>query len=176
MARFSISIAMFAVLLVGIGSALAAEDCRKEVVARGSARPTEGWAKSLALNNWRQAVQKAYGEDFEDLRYAKDATWACAPTTLGTKRCELKATPCQVPREAVTASAGALTGPALARRLQEELVRVGCYGGSIDGDWGSGSRRAVERFSEKSGVELITDKPTQDALLKVERVKKRVCG
>ncbi|MFC3567966.1 hypothetical protein [Paracoccus simplex] len=41
----------------------------------------------------------------------------------------------------------------LAEAIQTELQRMDCYGGSIDGDWGSGSARAVERWSQAAKAE-----------------------
>lgn len=37
-------------------------------------------------------------------------------------------------------------GPLLARALQEELARMGCYTAGIDGVWGNGSRDSVRRY------------------------------
>ncbi|MCU0910736.1 MAG: hypothetical protein MUE98_05135 [Rhodobacteraceae bacterium] len=49
----------------------------------------------------------------------------------------------------------------LARVLQEELARMGCYRAAIDGDWGNGSRAAVDRyFAELDGVEPVGRDPT----------------
>ena len=63
----------------------------------------------------------------------------------------------------------------LARDLQRELQRLGCYGGPIDGDWGEGSRRALERFARRVDVDLKTDEPSMRALRAVEETERRVC-
>ncbi len=52
----------------------------------------------------------------------------------------------------------------LARQLQTELARVGCYQGEADGDWGRGSAAALERFNEAAGLELAVDQPSGEAL------------
>ena len=54
--------------------------------------------------------------------------------------------------------AGALDPPpeVLASALQTELQRSGCYTAAVDGDWGNGSRRAVDRFAEAASVTPIT--------------------
>ena len=44
----------------------------------------------------------------------------------------------------------------LASALQTELQRSGCYTAAVDGDWGNGSRRAVDRFAEAASVTPIT--------------------
>ena len=49
----------------------------------------------------------------------------------------------------------------LARVLQGELARMGCYRAAIDGDWGNGSRAAVDRyFAQLEGVEPVGRDPT----------------
>ncbi len=57
---------------------------------------------------------------------------------------------------AALVAAGAFDPPPsmLERALQTELQRMGCYSAGIDGIWGPGSRRSVERyFAEIDGVE-----------------------
>jgi len=48
---------------------------------------------------------------------------------------------------------------ALVRDLQRELKRLGCYEGEVDGDWGSGSRRAMRSFTERVNAALPTEEP-----------------
>ena len=43
--------------------------------------------------------------------------------------------------------------------LQTELQRSGCYTAAIDGQWGNGSRRAVDRFAEAAGLTPVTRDP-----------------
>jgi hypothetical protein len=62
------------------------------------------------------------------------------------------------------ASVPALHGRQLVIALQTELNRVGCYPGTIDGDWGAMSRRAVEAFRSASGVEVAATDPTPELL------------
>jgi hypothetical protein len=47
----------------------------------------------------------------------------------------------------------------IARDIQRELKRVGCYAGEIDGNWGAGSRRAAKTFMERINSTLPTDEP-----------------
>lgn len=49
--------------------------------------------------------------------------------------------------------------PDLARALQRELKRVGCYAGEVDGDWGPGSRRALHAFIERMNSAIPADEP-----------------
>lgn len=54
--------------------------------------------------------------------------------------------------------AGGLDPPpeSLVIALQTELQRSGCYTAAVDGDWGNGSRRAVDRFAETAGLTPVT--------------------
>ena len=58
--------------------------------------------------------------------------------------------------------AGAFDPPAplVPSALQQELARMNCYRGRIDGDWGGGSRGALTRyFGERPGVAAVTEQP-----------------
>ncbi len=63
----------------------------------------------------------------------------------------------------------------LARQLQTELSRVGCYAGEADGDWGRGSASALERFNEAAGLELSVAEPSGEALDAVTEKQETVC-
>jgi hypothetical protein len=47
----------------------------------------------------------------------------------------------------------------LARDIQRELKRVGCYAGEVDGNWGPGSKRAAQNFMQRVNSSLPTDEP-----------------
>lgn len=53
---------------------------------------------------------------------------------------------------------GAFDPPAdqMASAIQTELQRMNCYTGRIDGDWGNGSRRAVDRYFQQAGGSAVT--------------------
>ena len=64
----------------------------------------------------------------------------------------------------VTPTVTAPTQPAdLTYPLQTQLKRIGCLTGQVDGIWGNGSRAALRRFAQLSGLNLGTE-PTQRAL------------
>jgi hypothetical protein len=86
---------LFTAALVGFGTALA-EDCKDEISATSKARPTEGWAKSLAIHKWARIVRAKYGEEYNDFKFARNQNIVCFPATFG-KRCSVTAVPC-VPR------------------------------------------------------------------------------
>ena len=77
-----------------------------------------------------------------------------------------RAAPAAAPQEA----------DALALALQQELQRVGCYQGAIDGLWGAGSTRALEAFDHWMGGIGITARPTDAALAVVRAARGMVCG
>lgn len=47
----------------------------------------------------------------------------------------------------------------IARALQAELKRIGCYAGDIDGEWGPGSKRSLRAFIEQANSGLPSDEP-----------------
>jgi uncharacterized caspase-like protein len=64
----------------------------------------------------------------------------------------------------------------LAEDMQRELKRVGCYSGSVDGDWGQGSRKALGRFNEQTGLALQTEQPTIEAANRIRTFTAAVCS
>lgn len=65
---------------------------------------------------------------------------------------------------------------ALARDIQTELTRVGCYFGEIDGVWGIGSRRAVLTFMDRINASLPTHEPDVFMLSLLRAETAPVCG
>jgi hypothetical protein len=63
------------------------------------------------------------------------------------------------------------------RKLQMELLRVGCgvNGIEIDGTWGVASREALRSFNERTRSVAVVDRPTPEALEAVRGHKERVC-
>jgi len=59
--------------------------------------------------------------------------------------------------------------------LQKELQRVGCYGGRLDGDWGRGSRRAMERFNSLARTAYSVDVPASATIDGIRAVTSQVC-
>jgi hypothetical protein len=63
----------------------------------------------------------------------------------------------------------------LARSVQTELKRVGCYSGAVDGDWSAGSRRALDQFNKYAPAKLDTKLASSDALDALHAKTARVC-
>ena len=78
-----------------------------------------------------------------------------------------------------TSVARTTVGPDIARRLQTELVRVGCAppGMQTDGTWDTTAwREALRQFNERTHAVAALDQPTAEALLEaVQSHKDRVC-
>jgi hypothetical protein len=70
---------------------------------------------------------------------------------------------------------GELDSRKLAMVLQTQLARLGCYRGSIDGDWGRLSRRAVGEFSRATGTSLGAKQPNLQAFSAVTGRRGVVC-
>ncbi|MCL4766822.1 MAG: hypothetical protein KJZ80_11350 [Hyphomicrobiaceae bacterium] len=69
-----------------------------------------------------------------------------------------------------------LTGYELARALQTELRRVGCYHGDIDGAWGPMSKRAMSGFTDRVNASLPVEAPDQILLTMVRGYEGEACG
>lgn len=64
----------------------------------------------------------------------------------------------------------------LATALQTELARMGCYTSGIDGLWGPGSRRSVERyFAEIPGTDAVSLEPQIPLFRQIIRQDDIVC-
>ena len=64
----------------------------------------------------------------------------------------------------------------LARALQRELKRVGCYDGEITGVWTTSSRMAMKAFTERVNAALPIEVPDQVLLSLVQGHQGRACG
>jgi hypothetical protein len=64
----------------------------------------------------------------------------------------------------------------LAKDLQGELKRVGCYEGEIDGRWGSETKRAMGAFTDRVNATLPVEDPDYILLALVQGHAARTCG
>jgi hypothetical protein len=65
---------------------------------------------------------------------------------------------------------------ALARELQRELARVGCYDGEINGAWTTSTREAMKAFIERVNAALPTNQPDAVLLTLVKGHSGKACG
>ena len=64
----------------------------------------------------------------------------------------------------------------LARELQRELRRVGCYEGEINGGWTTSTKRAMKAFTERVNASLPLEEPDVVLLSLVKGHPDRACG
>ena len=64
----------------------------------------------------------------------------------------------------------------LVRSIQQELQRVGCYGGAVDGHWSDGTRSAMGAFNEKLHVKLPLNSPDYILLTMLQGHARQACG
>jgi hypothetical protein len=76
--------------------------------------------------------------------------------------------PQAAPRQAPPATASPRDPAALARQLQSELRRVGCYDGEVSGVWTPRTRAAMKAFTDRVNASLPVDKPDQILLALVQ--------
>jgi hypothetical protein len=97
-----------------------------------------------------------------------EPTVQVAPATLPSRA----ATPAAAP----ASDADANTQQLLARAIQKELKRVGCYTGRLDGSWGEQSRGAMMAFITRVNASLPTTEPDVILLSLVKGHSGEVCG
>jgi hypothetical protein len=64
----------------------------------------------------------------------------------------------------------------LARELQRELRRVGCYDGEINGGWTTSTKRAMKTFTERMNASLPVEEPDLILLTLVQGQPDKTCG
>ena len=64
----------------------------------------------------------------------------------------------------------------LARELQRELRRVGCYEGEINGGWTTSTKRAMKSFTERVNASLPVEEPDVVLLSLLKGHADRACG
>ncbi len=66
--------------------------------------------------------------------------------------------------------------PSLAREIQRELRRVGCYRGEVNGLWTAQTRVAMKAFVDDANAVLPVDKPDQVLLSLLQGERDTACG
>src|SRR5262245_24749349 len=64
----------------------------------------------------------------------------------------------------------------LARELQKELRRVGCYDGEINGGWTTSTKRAMKTFTERVNASLPVEEPDLVLLSLLQGQTDKTCG
>lgn len=63
----------------------------------------------------------------------------------------------------------------LARNIQLELVRLGCYSGKTDGGWEKPTKDAIAKFNRYAHARLGVDEPSDDLISALRGHDERVC-
>jgi uncharacterized caspase-like protein len=63
----------------------------------------------------------------------------------------------------------------IAKSVQSELRRVGCYSGNADGDWNQSSQRSLSQFNRNAGTRLDVKAVNADTLDTIKQKPSRVC-
>ena len=64
----------------------------------------------------------------------------------------------------------------LAQEIQQQLRRVGCYWGRVDGSWDSVTKDAMREFTDRVNATLPLDQPDYAQLALVQSQSDEVCG
>ena len=75
-----------------------------------------------------------------------------------------------------TDSARSPEGESLAKELQRQLRRVGCYGGDITGVWSQSTRRAMQAFMNRVNATLPLDQPDDVLLAMLQSYPDKICN
>ena len=85
-----------------------------------------------------------------------------------------------VPSQDLAPAKPTLSAAEIAKSVKSELSRVGCFTGSVDGEWNAASRRSLGLFNKNAGTNLDVELASLGALdaikLKPSRVCPLVCG
>jgi hypothetical protein len=122
--------------LLGISPALA--EIRVTLVAQADAAEEATW--QVIRNSADPAVFEQFLSSFPNGSHAADA--------------REKLLTLEDEGEALVAPEPAPPPVDYPREVQTALAAAECYFGAIDGDWGSGSSRALERFAEAAGINV----------------------
>jgi hypothetical protein len=79
-----------------------------------------------------------------------------------------------LPPEAPAAPA-ALSQGEIFRSVQLELKRVGCFAGSVDGQWSAASQRSLELFNKHAGTKFDVKLASLSALDAIKSQPARIC-
>jgi hypothetical protein len=99
-----------------------------------------------------------------------------APTPTALAPVEIETRTALPPPAVAERPAGANIQRRLAREIQAELKRVGCYSGSLDGSWGERSRSAMATFISRVNASLPTTEPDVFLLSLIKGQSSTVCG
>ena len=78
-------------------------------------------------------------------------------------------------KDEATKELAAYEGRQLITQIQQELERVGCNVGDVNGKWGPRVKRALDQFVRRTKSGLATDAPSSALLGELQKRRERVC-
>ncbi|MGY8631055.1 caspase family protein [Bradyrhizobium sp. 14AA] len=171
-----------------------AEQQRARLVSQGAQRADQEKAAAdlkaaedarIAAEKTKQAAQEQAAEA-EQKRTASETAIVAAlsgnPATENTVA-DNAATTAPVQDDQGAKLAALSTGPQqtdiakadIAKSVQSELSRVGCFTGTVDGQWNAASQRSLALFNRHAGTKLDAKLASLDALDAVKLKQSRVC-
>ena len=153
---------------------VAAEKAKQvEQVKLAAAEQTRAAAeKSIAE---KAAAEKADAEKIASDKAAADkAASDKAATATAAQPVSRDQQIASLPPQAPAAPAGLSQGE-ISQLVQLELKRVGCFAGSIDGQWNAASQRSLELFNKHAGTKLDVKLASLDVLDAVKAKPARIC-
>ncbi|MFT3731036.1 MAG: hypothetical protein QM780_06355 [Hyphomicrobium sp.] len=166
-------------LLIAAGIALGGyiapppEDASHNVteIARITVAPDRDYRDTGGIATFAPTTPTSYNEISSDGRQPparelpKPGTWT---TVVSTERSILSPVRSSRPADPETRSQ-------LARDLQQELQRAGCYGGEINGSWTNSTRRAMAAFMDRANSVLPFNQPDYVLLALVQSHREIMC-
>jgi hypothetical protein len=151
---------------------------RNEAAAR---REAEERAKREAQEEARKIAEVAARQKADQEMKAKEAERAAQQQKLASVQSnpatviQQEPPPVSVPQQQASLPSATASPAETIRALQTELRRVGCYVGSIDGQWDTGIKRSLEQFNRYAGMQVETGSATDDAIGAVKIKSGRIC-
>lgn len=156
-------------------SLLFAEHSRLSAFSPGQVLTTA----SLTVDETRTSVLDYLAETLTPLDLKLAVATSPPPTPVTAAAWTSAVLPAQPVAELTPTNAAPAAPPTritLARDIQAELKRVGCYVGEIDGVWGSGSKRAASMFMDRVNAALPMNDPDVFMLSLLRGQDDEVCG
>ncbi len=140
--------------------------------------PQTGRADDRELVFWESIKGSTDPADFADfLKRYPDSDFASIA-----QRRMVSLRPAAAPAPSASPAPAATTAPVpqadaaeIARSVQSELKRVGCYGGAVDGVWGPGTAAAIQQFNQRTGKRVDTTTASLDSVAAIKDRADRVC-
>jgi hypothetical protein len=146
-------------------AALALEAQKAKAAAPPPAPPgpsSEELAWSLVKDSKDPEQLRRFVGQFPDSPHRPEAAQRMAALTVEAEKAKTPSEP-QIDRREI------------ARSLQLELKRLGCFDGSVNGDFGISTRAALRNFAKLAAVSVPDNEPSLDALKAVRGFDKRIC-